>query len=69
MVPGVVCLVLLITTLLLTSMAITKERELGTLEQLIVSPIWPFEIILGKTITFAIIGYMDVLMVDLGGDF
>lgn len=67
MVPGVVCLVLLITTLLLTSMAITKERELGTLEQLIVSPIKPIELILGKTIPFAIVGFCDVLLVLAAG--
>ncbi len=69
MVPGVVCLVLLITTLLLTSMAITKERELGTLEQLIVSPIKPIELILGKTIPFAIIGFCDVVLVLAAGKF
>jgi ABC-2 type transport system permease protein len=67
MVPGVVCLVLLISTLLLTSMAITKERELGTLEQLIVSPIKPVELILGKTIPFAIIGFCDVILVLAAG--
>ena len=41
MVPGVLCLILLMSTLVLTSMAITREREMGTLEQLIVSPIRP----------------------------
>jgi len=67
MVPGVICLILLITTLLLTSMAITRERELGTLEQLIVSPIKPWELILGKTVPFAIIGFFDIILILTAG--
>jgi ABC-2 type transport system permease protein len=63
MVPGVICLILLVTTLVLTSMAITREREIGTLEQLIVSPIKSYELILGKTLPFAFIGFCDVLLV------
>lgn len=63
MVPGVICLILLITTLLLTSMALTKEREMGTLEQLIVSPIKPWELIIGKTIPFVFIGFCDVVII------
>ncbi|MFQ6082324.1 MAG: ABC transporter permease [Candidatus Aminicenantia bacterium] len=67
MVPGVICLILLITTLILTSMAVTKEREMGTLEQLIVSPIKAWELIIGKTIPFVIIGFCDVILVILAG--
>lgn len=67
MVPGVVCLILLITTLLLTSMAITREREMGTLEQLIVSPIKPRELILGKTIPFVLIGFFDIVLILTAG--
>lgn len=67
MVPGVICLILLITTLVLTSMAITKEREMGTLEQLIVSPIKPWELIIGKTIPFVVIGLCDVVLVISAG--
>ncbi|MFB0564186.1 MAG: ABC transporter permease [Candidatus Aminicenantaceae bacterium] len=67
MVPGVICLILLLTTLVLTSMAITKEREVGTLEQLVVSPIKPWELILGKTIPFIIIGFCDVVLIILAG--
>jgi ABC-2 type transport system permease protein len=63
MVPGVFTLILLLTTLILTSMAITREREMGTLEQLIVSPIRPVELILGKTIPFVIIGLCDIFVV------
>ena len=66
-VPGVICMILLITTLTLTSMAITREREIGTLEQLIVSPIKPWELILGKTLPFVIIGFMDVVLILAAG--
>ena len=67
MVPGVICLILLISTLLLTSMAITREREMGTLEQLIVSPIKPRELIIGKTVPFALIGFFDILLILTAG--
>jgi ABC-2 type transport system permease protein len=67
MVPGVICMILLITTLLLTSMAITREREMGTLEQLIVSPIKPRELIIGKTVPFALIGFFDILLILTAG--
>jgi ABC-2 type transport system permease protein len=67
MVPGVICLVLLLTTLLLTSMAITKEREMGTLESLIVSPIKPWELIIGKTAPFVLIGFVDIVLIVLAG--
>ncbi len=66
-VPGIICLILLLTTLTLTSMAITREREMGTLEQLIVSPIKTIELVLGKTIPFVIIGFFDVVLVLTAG--
>lgn len=63
MVPGVVGLVLMIITMTLTALGIVKEKELGTLEQLMVTPIRPFELILGKLIPFVVIGFVDVLVV------
>jgi len=60
MVPGVICMMLLVVTSLLTAMAITREREIGTMEQLIVTPIKPIELILGKLIPFALIGFCQV---------
>jgi ABC-2 type transport system permease protein len=48
-------------------MAITKEREMGTLEQLIVSPIKPWELVLGKTIPFIIVGLLDVVLIIIAG--
>lgn len=64
-VPGVIAIVIMLTCLLLTSMAIVREREIGTMEQLMVTPLRPVEMILGKTIPFAIIGFVDVLLVTV----
>jgi ABC-2 type transport system permease protein len=63
MVPGVVALVLMIITMTLTSLGIVKEKEIGTMEQLLVTPIKPYQLILGKLIPFTIIGFLDVLIV------
>ncbi|NUN69773.1 MAG: ABC transporter permease [Bacteroidetes bacterium] len=60
MVPGVLVLILLVTTTNLTAMAIVKEKEIGTLEQLLVTPIRPVELIIGKLIPFTIIGLIIV---------
>lgn len=60
MVPGVLVLILLITTTNLTAMAIVKEKEIGTLEQLLVTPLRPVELIIGKLIPFTIIGLIVV---------
>lgn len=62
-VPGVIAVVIMLTCLLLTSMAVVREREIGTMEQLMVTPLKPIELILGKTIPFAIIGFIDVMIV------
>lgn len=69
MVPGVVALILTIVTMTMTATAIVKEKERGTIEQLIVSPIRPYELMLGKAIPFVIIGYADILIVVLAGLF
>ncbi|MEK6647006.1 MAG: ABC transporter permease [Candidatus Firestonebacteria bacterium] len=63
MVPVVIGLILTLTTMMLTSMAITREKEAGTIEQLIVSPLKPLEIIAGKTLPFLIIAMADVVLV------
>jgi ABC-2 type transport system permease protein len=63
MVPGVLVLILLLTTTNLTAMAIVKEKEIGTLEQIMVTPIKPSELILGKLIPFTIIGLTNVCVV------
>lgn len=66
MVPAIVGLILSIITLLLTSLAIVKEKEIGTLEQLIVTPIKPYQLVLGKLIPFAILGFVAVTLVLTG---
>jgi len=63
MVPGVFALVLMVITSILTSMAIVKEKESGTIEQIIVTPVRSWQLILGKLIPFAIIGFVDLLIV------
>ena len=63
MVPGVVGLVLMIITMTLTSLGIVKEKEIGTLEQLMVTPIRPHELILGKLVPFIMIGFVDMTIV------
>jgi len=63
MVPGIVGLLLSIITLLLTSLAVVKEKEIGTLEQLIVTPIKPYQLILGKLIPFVALGFIAVIIV------
>jgi ABC-2 type transport system permease protein len=62
-VPGVMAILIMLTLLLMTSMAIVREREIGTMEQLLVSPIRPVELILGKTIPFALVGFFDVALI------
>ncbi|MCC6346731.1 MAG: ABC transporter permease, partial [Nitrospirales bacterium] len=64
-VPGVIAIVIMLTCLLLTSMAVVREREIGTMEQLMVTPLRPFELMLGKTIPFAAIGFFDMVLVTV----
>jgi ABC-2 type transport system permease protein len=63
-VPAVIGAIMLIMSLLLTSLAVVRERELGTLEQLMVSPLGPVEMIVGKTVPFAIIGLVDLVLIS-----
>ena len=66
-VPGVIASIIMLICLMLTSMSIVREREMGTIEQLMVSPIRPFELMLGKTLPFAIISFFDMLVVIVLG--
>ena len=68
-VPGVLVIVVALSTLLLTSMAVVREKEIGTMEQIMVTPITPVEFILGKTVPFALIGFAEVGLVTLIGVF
>jgi ABC-2 type transport system permease protein len=63
MLPGIFALLLLVVTSNLSSMAIVREREIGTLEQLNVTPLGRLELILGKLLPYGVIGLIDVLIV------
>jgi len=63
MVPGIVGLLLSLITLILTSLAVVKEKEIGTMEQLIVTPLKPYQIILGKLIPFVLLAFVAVLII------
>ncbi|MFH1305096.1 MAG: ABC transporter permease [Candidatus Omnitrophota bacterium] len=59
-IPGVMAMIVTIVSLLLTSMAIVREKEIGTMEQLLVSPIRPIELIAGKALPFAVIALVNI---------
>src|SRR5687768_7377388 len=63
MLPGIFALLLLVVTSNLSSMAIVRQREIGTLEQLNVTPLGRLELIIGKLLPYGIIGLIDVLIV------
>jgi ABC-2 type transport system permease protein len=63
MVPGVIALILLVMTSIMTAMSLVREKEIGTMEQLIVTPLNPVALILGKLIPFIGIGMIDVAIV------
>ncbi len=62
--PGVMGLLLVLISVLLTAMSIVKEREAGTIEQIIVSPLRPMEYIAGKTIPFVIVCFFDIFLIS-----
>jgi ABC-2 type transport system permease protein len=68
-VPGVIGSLTLVLVTTLTAFAVVREREIGTLEQIMVTPIRPFEFILGKTIPFFLIGLLDVSLIATVGTF
>ncbi len=67
MVPWIICVLLMESLVILTAVAIVREKEQGTMEQLIVTPIRSFELILGKAIPFIGLGYINVTVVLLAG--
>lgn len=62
-VPAVCGVIVLLMSLLLTAMAVVREREMGTLDQLLVSPLGPGELMLGKTIPVAVIAFLQLALV------
>ena len=66
-VPGLIAVILMMLAALLTSMTVVRERERGTIEQLVVSPVMPRELMLGKLTPYVIIAFLDVIMVIAAG--
>jgi ABC-2 type transport system permease protein len=62
-VPGVLVNIVMLVTLMLTALAIVREKEIGTMEQIMVTPIRPVDLILGKTIPFGVLGFIDMLLI------
>ena len=68
-VPGVIAMVVMLVSLMLTALSVVREREIGTMAQILVSPISPLEFLSGKTIPFVLISLVDVTLVTLMGVF
>ncbi len=62
-VPGLICVVLMMSTLMLTTLAITRERERGTMENLLAMPVRPIEVMLAKITPYIGIGYLQVVII------
>jgi ABC-2 type transport system permease protein len=62
-VPAVLAMVLMLVTLILSSMGVVREKEIGTMEQLAVTPVRPWQLIVGKLLPYALIGVVDMLVV------
>jgi len=67
--PGVIASIVTIMSLLLTAMAIVREKEIGTMEQLIVSPLRPVELIFGKILPFGVIAIIQTILITSFGIF
>jgi ABC-2 type transport system permease protein len=68
-VPGVIAMVVMLVSLMLTALTVVREREIGTMEQILVSPLRPVELMLGKTIPFIVISLADMVIIILVGVF
>jgi ABC-2 type transport system permease protein len=66
-VPGVIAMVVMLVSLMLTALSVVREKEIGTMEQILVTPIRPIEFLMGKTIPFMLISMADVALVTLVG--
>ena len=66
-VPGVIAVIMMIVGAILTALSIVKEKERGTIEQILVSPIRPLEMMIGKIIPYVIIAFIDLVIVVVAG--
>jgi ABC-2 type transport system permease protein len=62
-VPGLICIVLTISTLFVTTLSITRERESGTMENLLAMPVRPIEVMLAKVVPYIAVGYVQVILI------
>jgi ABC-2 type transport system permease protein len=62
-VPGLICIVLTFSTLLITTLSITRERERGTMENLLAMPVRPIEVMIAKIVPYIVIGYVQALLI------
>jgi ABC-2 type transport system permease protein len=69
LVPGLIAFILMVTAVISTAMAVVREREHGTMEQIMVSPVRPIELILGKTIPYTIISFIATVAILTAGYF
>jgi len=60
MIPGIIAILLTVITSLLTALGLVREKEIGTLEQLMVTPIKSYQLMIGKTVPFAILGMIEI---------
>ena len=67
MIPGIMAMLLVVVTTIVTAMGLAREREMGTLEQVLVTPLHPLHLLLGKMAPFLVIGCFNVLMVLTAG--
>lgn len=68
-VPGLIGVILTMTMVFITALAITREKERGTMENLLSTPVRPAEVMIGKIIPYIFIGYIQVILVLLGARF
>jgi ABC-2 type transport system permease protein len=68
-VPGLICVVLMMSTLFVTALSITREREQGTMENLLAMPVRPIEVMLAKIVPYVFVGYLQVALILVASAF
>ena len=69
LIPGLIALILVVTAVISTAMSIVREKEHGTMEQLIVAPIHPVQLVIGKTIPYTVLSVLIALIVLMAGSY
>jgi len=65
MVPGVIAMILAVVTMIVTSLSLVREKESGNIEQMVVTPVKPWQIILGKIIPYILVAFIDIIIIVL----